>query len=167
MDTYIHITTEPDTRIVTNGRTGNKKIDEILPKLYEKFSIFELVIIEKFRFETGFYIVIKSHDNFQREIWGDITIEYQYYNYKGGSGHHYTISCKKPEYLYSGELSDAMQMYESTGSNFDKVLDDFFKGSIKVIDEKIKRIDKCREHIWKKVNDGKSRNTSFHEIIYA
>lgn len=167
MDTYIHITSEPETRMITNGKTGNKKIDEIIPKLYSKFSVFELIITEKFKFETGFLIQVKSHDDFQRETWGDINIEYQYYNYEGGPGHHYTITCNKPEYLYPGELSEDMQIYESTGSNFDKVLDDFFKGSMKVIDEKLHRISMLRKKVSKKIIDRKTKNMSFHEIIYA
>jgi hypothetical protein len=167
MDTYIHISSEPDSRMVTNGKTGNKKIDEIIPKLYEKFSVFELVITEKYKFDTGFLIKLHSHDSNQNEIWGDIYIEYQYYNYKGGPGHHYTIHCGKPQYLYPGELSDDLQAYESTGSKFDKVLDDFFKGSIKVMTNKIKRIEKYQQFVENKVDNVGTKNSSFHEILYA
>ncbi|RPJ74112.1 MAG: hypothetical protein EHM20_11155, partial [Alphaproteobacteria bacterium] len=128
MKTYISISAEPEIRTVSDGKTGNKLIDEIIPKIYEKFSVSQLKITEKYKFDTGFLIVIKSHDNFQRDIWQDVVVEYQYYTHGKTPRHHYAISCDKCEYFSPGELFDDMRGYESTGSDFDKVLNDFFLG---------------------------------------
>lgn len=160
MDTYIQLHREPKQIYIRDGKTGDEKIDELLPRLYSAFSVFQLIITTGHKFDSGFLIVVKTHDNDQREMFGDIYIEYQHYTHNGDRDH-YTISCGNRE----GRNEPVIFGYEAVGEDFDSCLNDFIVGSSAVIKGYASRLNKMSKTLRSKVKKGHTGSKGFGIIV--
>lgn len=123
MKTYIQIHAEPDTKCIFDGKTGNPVLDNVVKILYKKFPVFELVITTNYKFDTGFMVELRSHDDVHNEIFGILTVEYQIYHHKVKSGEpYYSIQSHREE---SYEPPTVSEGYAAYGNDFEEVLTAF------------------------------------------
>lgn len=164
MKTYISITPEVETKLVLDGNTGNPKIDELLPKLYKKFSIFEIKINTDYKHADGFVLFIKTHDNFQRLVFGTIAVEYMRLTYQNPTGEdHYSIRGGRSNKHDFERQIPIVAGYISTGRVFDEVLEDFLAGTVELLEKRIKFYEDQKKWATKLLNNPKRKTQNFFE----
>lgn len=148
MKTYIELSQEPKENWVFNGKTGVGELDKILPILYKKFNIFQIDATVGYKFPTGFSLEIHTHNNFQREVFGIIRVEYQKYTHKRKSGEdYYEISSHREKDYDEPVIGDG---YVAFGNDFNEVLTAFLMETEQLLQKKINHMQENKSKLSKK-----------------
>lgn len=149
MRTHIELKKKADSIWISDGKTENNLIDQVVELLYKKFPVFKLNITTHLIFSDGFGILVSSHAFYFREVFGEIRLNYQPYT----SGEKYTISCTK----FEGEAS---------GASLEVVIDHFLKGTSQHLKAQIEFITRQIEFINSRVETNDGDFSLFHYVEY-